>query len=147
MIESLNKIRSDVYYYLLVCYAFFLPTFNNVTTLVLVLLAVVTILDLNYIKRFWEYSKWDIVVIGLPLIFLLSWFSLIYTSNYESGLRNFYKSLSFIIMPIILFKAKTLTRKQLRIIYKLFVVGCALTIFYSFSYVLFELIEGSYKVT
>lgn len=145
MIDIINKIRPKIYYFLLCSYALFLPTLNNLTTLILILLAIVTLLDYKFLKEFWADCKGDFIILALPFVFILLCLSLLYTQNYENGLKNTTKSLPFLLMPIILYNVKHLKIRQLNILYKLFVLGCTLTVIYSIAYIAYDLIEGSYK--
>lgn len=133
------------YFYSLCLYAFFLPSLNNFTTPILVVISVLTLMDYPSIRRFWLLNKNNFVVLALPIIFLLSSVSLLYSSDLESGIKYLTKSLPLLLFPLVLFKTVDLNNKQVNAIFKLFVFGCVLTILYSYTLVIYEAIEGSYK--
>lgn len=134
-----------IYFYSLCLYAFFLPTFNNFTPLLLIILLVLTVADYKSIKRFWLEEKRSVITMGLPMVFILSSISLFYSSNLDEGIKLIFRNLPLLLTPLVLFKVSYLDKKQLNVIYSFFVIGCIITIFYSFSLVIYEAIDGSYK--
>lgn len=133
------------YFYSLCLYAFFLPSLNNLTVPLLIFISILTILDFSSIKRFWSINKNNLEVLALPVIFLLNGLSLFYSLDLGTGTKYLTRSLPLLLIPIVLFKASDLSYKQINTIFKLFVIGCVLTVFYSYSYVIYEAIDGGYK--
>ena len=85
---QLNKtlIREKLYLVLLCSYAFLLPTLNNLTTPIIIALFLTSIADIDSLKGFYKEHKRNFIVLGFPLIFILSTLSLLYTENFEVGL-------------------------------------------------------------
>jgi len=111
----------------------------------LILLLVLTFADYKSIKRFWLEEKRSVIAMGLPIVFTLSSISLCYSSNLNEGLKLIFRNAPLLLTPLVLFKVSFFERKQLNVIYALFVIGCIMTIFYSFSLVVYEVIDGGYK--
>lgn len=136
---------NKIYFYSLCLYAFFLPSLNNLTTPMLILMTVLTLLDYQSIGRLWVANKNNLVVLSLPIVFLLNGVSLFYSSDFEAGTKYLIRSLPLLLFPFVLFKTIDINNEQKNIIFKLFVLGCVVTILYSYSYIIYEAIEGSYK--
>jgi len=135
---------NNFYFFLLCLYAFFIPTFNNFTTPIIILLLVLTIIDIKGLQKFWLTER-NIIIIGLPLVFLLSSISLFYSQKFGAGTKLVFRILPLLLFPLILHKVSGLNNKQVKTVFRYFVFGCLLTICYSYLYVVYEAIDGSYK--
>lgn len=134
-----------MYYYSLCLYALMLPTFNNLTTPLIGLMLVLVLIDYKNVKAFFLKEKSNMVVLGLPLIFVMSCFSLLYSGNLDKGIKYAVRLLPLFAFPIALSKVGELKKAQIHTIYRLFILGCVLCVFYSFAHVVYEFYDGAYK--
>jgi len=109
-------------------------------------LLILTLIDYKSVKEFWSIEKTNLIVIGLPILFLLSVLSLLYTTNSEKGMLLVFRYLPLLLFPFILFKVAYFSDKHINYVLKFFIYGCLLSVCYSYLYVLYEAFEGSYKL-
>jgi hypothetical protein len=122
-----------------------LPTFNNLTTPLIGLLLILALTDFKSLKVYFSKQKLNIIVLGLPLIFVMSCISLMYSDDLDKGLKYSIRLLPLLAFPIILSKVGELKKEQIRTIYRFFILGCILCVVYSFAYVFYEVFDGAYK--
>lgn len=105
--------------------------FNNIAIFIFIFFSLLNIKRARLKQNFINYL--------FPLIFLLSLFSLIYTCNFDSGIKMIEKILSFVIFFLFV-PTLSITKDQINKVLNLFVIGSILVLFIfltiAFSHVL-----------
>lgn len=117
--------------FLLICLLMFFPMFEVKTNSKIILFFFIFSVVLNFKKGINSIKNTPLkgLVIN-SLFFLLLIVSIIYTSDKNTGLKVITRQLSFILFPIIVFYFINLTKKQLIILAKLFVLANVLSVLY-----------------
>lgn len=117
--------------FLLICLLMFFPMFEVKTNSKIILFFFIFSVVLNFKTGINSIKNSTIhgLVIN-SLFFLLLVVSIIYTSDKNTGFKIITRQLSFVLFPIIIFHFINLTKKQLIILAKLFVIANLLSVIY-----------------
>ena len=145
--KIINNFKNNVYYYLLCLLAFCIPTFNNFT---IVIFLVMLSFSLVGIITDWEKFKivlkeYTLIVLGFPLIFAILSISILYTDNQIDGLRDVFKCAIFLVAPISLYESKSIGKDKHERVLKCFVYGVLASLGFSFFSIINEFIDGDFK--
>lgn len=113
----------DIQTKLLALFAIFMPWSRllNFNTIILILLMLVFIYDLY--RKTLKIEVDDYKPLSLVFFFSLILLSLTYTENYNTGLSEIIRILSFLILPISLISKKNISLKEIRVISISFIIG------------------------
>ncbi len=127
----MNKKAVELYNFLLIVFAFFLPFGKKPLAIIIVLLFIAWLFKANYKKIFQWNRLWPGILFASIYFFYL--IGLLYSENLHYGFKDLETKLSLFIFPLICFDSDN-EKKQLNHVFISFIIGCIVSFIICFYY-------------
>jgi len=130
----------------LLIFALSLPFSMTVNNLSIMILAANWLFESSF-KEKWRKSKGNPLLYCYVLYFALLIMGLAYTENMQQGLFELEKKLSLFLIPLILSSSNSISKNDLRYIFKAFILSCTVASMICLAYAIYRNYEEGYTLS